>query len=257
MTPVSDLWHMQGCRVLVTGASSGIGRAAAILLGSLGASVLLNGRDSERLSDTLAQMPGDGHAVVAFDLGDCDRIPGWLNQTAKDHGPLAGIAHCAGAQLTYPLRATSWDHIEKLARLDSGAAIALARGFRQKGVLAEGGGSLVLLSSAAGLVGEPARAAYSASKAALFGLVRSLAVELAREKVRVNCIAPGVVETPMWNQTKRALTEEQARAIEEKHPLGLGAPEDVASAIAFLLADTGRWITGTTLVVDGGFTAGR
>lgn len=248
---------MQGRRVLVTGASSGIGRASARLLGSLGASVILGGRDTQRLSAALAEMPGNHHAISAFDLADCDSIPTWLKSLSERHGPLAGIAHCAGVQLTYPLRATTWDHVEKLVRVDIGAAVGLARGLRQKGVLAEGGGSIVFLSSAAGLVGEPARAAYSASKAALVGLVRSLAVEIARDKVRVNCVAPGVVETAMWEQTKRALTGEQAHEIEAKHPLGLGAPEDVANAVAFLLADTSRWITGTTLVVDGGFTACR
>jgi NAD(P)-dependent dehydrogenase (short-subunit alcohol dehydrogenase family) len=247
---------MDGRRVLVTGASSGIGRATAVLLSELGASVVLVGRNEERLAETASQLKGSGHQLASFDLAETDAIPAWVKKLTEQGGSLDGLAHCAGLQLTYPLRATTWNHVEELMRLNVGAALALARGLRQKGANT-GSGSVVLLSSAAGLVGEPARAAYSASKAAVVGLSRSLAVELARENIRVNCVAPGVVETPMWEETKRSLTPEQAEEIAKKHPLGVGQPRDVASAIAFLLSDAGRWITGTTLVVDGGFIAGK
>ena len=112
-----------------------------------------------------------------------------------------------------------------------------------------------MISSVAGLVGRPAIASYTASKAALIGFARSAASELAHQGIRVNCVAPGFVETEMTDEVRGGLTTEQFAALEKLHPLGLGKPRDVALSIAFLLADTGRWITGTTLSVDGGFAA--
>jgi NAD(P)-dependent dehydrogenase (short-subunit alcohol dehydrogenase family) len=111
------------------------------------------------------------------------------------------------------------------------------------------------MSSVAATCGEPAISTYSASKAALQGLSRSLSVELARNNIRVNCIAPGHVTTEMSLEFSRQLTSEQYDIIVSKHPLGLGKPEDIASAAAFLVSDLSRWITGTTLYVDGGYSA--
>jgi NAD(P)-dependent dehydrogenase (short-subunit alcohol dehydrogenase family) len=104
-------------------------------------------------------------------------------------------------------------------------------------------------------VSRPGLTAYSTSKAALTGLARSLAVELARDRIRVNCVAPAWVRGEMTEQAFSNMTAEQVAQLEQAHPLGLGDPRDVAHAAAFLLADTGRWITGTTLLVDGGYTA--
>jgi NAD(P)-dependent dehydrogenase (short-subunit alcohol dehydrogenase family) len=134
------------------------------------------------------------------------------------------------------------------------AAIMLAKGMRQKEVLASPG-SLVLLSSVVGLVGSAGRSVYSSTKSALVGLTKSLALELARDGLRVNCVAPAFVSTPMFEEAKNRLGAEQVSAIEAAHPLGIGTARDVANSVAFLLADSGRWITGTTLVVDGGYTA--
>ncbi|MEY8198968.1 MAG: SDR family oxidoreductase, partial [Colwellia sp.] len=117
------------------------------------------------------------------------------------------------------------------------------------------GTSLVFITSVAAVCGEPAISTYSASKAALIGLSRSLASELSRNNIRVNCIAPGHVETEMAMEFSKQLTEEQLKSIEDKHPLGLGRPEDVAHAAAFLVSDLSRWVTGTTLFVDGGYSA--
>ena len=130
----------------------------------------------------------------------------------------------------------------------------LAKGFRQKGVHTDSG-SIVLMASVMGLVGAVGRSVYCSSKGAVVGLTKSLALELARDGLRVNCVAPAFVATSMFQEMKTQLGAEQIGAIESAHPLGIGEPRDVAHAIAFLLADTGRWITGTTLVVDGGYTA--
>ncbi len=139
-------------------------------------------------------------------------------------------------------------------RINFTSAVMLTKAFRQTGGSTPGS-SVVFLSSITGMVGRPAISIYSASKAALIGLTKSLAIELARDRVRVNCVAPAFVQSEMSERLREMLTPEQFEAIEKMHPLGLGTARGVANAVAFLLADTGRWITGSVLVVDGGYSA--
>jgi NAD(P)-dependent dehydrogenase (short-subunit alcohol dehydrogenase family) len=245
---------LRGRTILVTGASSGIGRETAILLSKLGARMILVSRNEERLNQTVEQLEGSEHLIKPFDLKAFDNINTWLKSIAKEAGPLQGLVHSAGTQNIQPLRFLSSKDIENSMHLNVNSAIVLAQAFRQKGVSAAGG-SIVFISSVMGLVGQPLRSIYSASKGALIALARSLALELARDKIRVNCVAPAFVKTAMLDKLQAVLTPEQFAAIEVLHPLGFGEPLDIAYAIAFLLADTGRWITGTTLVVDGGYTA--
>jgi len=255
-TPVArtNPLDLTGRMVLVTGASSGLGIAVAQQLAALGARVILTARDPGRLEAAQLTLLGSGHAVEAFDLSAPDTLVPWMMQLAQRHGPLHGAVHSAGTMITRPLRMLNGADCDNLMRLNVTAAAALAKGFRQKGVNASGG-SIVFLASIMGLVGQPAQSLYSATKGALIAMTRSLALELAREKIRVNCVAPAVVEAGMSSQLKNASTPEQWAKIVAQHPLGLGRPEDVAHAVAFLIADTSRWITGTTLVVDGGYTA--
>ncbi|MBV8135452.1 MAG: SDR family oxidoreductase, partial [Deltaproteobacteria bacterium] len=135
------------------------------------------------------------------------------------------------------------------------SSLLLARGFSHKAVRDPAGGSIVFLSSVIAFSGKPAVSVYGATKAALMGLTKSLAVELAPDRVRVNSIAPGFVETEMFEEARAVMTDEQVEALRQAHPLGFGSARDVAHAVAFLLADTGRWITGSTLIVDGGYSA--
>jgi NAD(P)-dependent dehydrogenase (short-subunit alcohol dehydrogenase family) len=245
---------MTGRTVLVTGASSGIGRATAVLLSRVGARLVLVGRNAERLAQTHGQLEGYGHRIEQMDLSAVDGLPGWLKALAAASGPLHGLVHCAGVHKLRPLRGLKAQTIDEVMRINVGAAISLAGGFCQKGVGAPGG-SIVFLSSVAGLVGQAGTAAYAASKGAIIALTKALAVELAREGIRVNCVAPGVVKTEMGQGLLGALTPAQSTALEAMHLLGFGGARDVAHAVAFLLADTARWITGTALVVDGGYTA--
>jgi NAD(P)-dependent dehydrogenase (short-subunit alcohol dehydrogenase family) len=189
-----------------------------------------------------------------MDLEQIHIIPSWLKKVSGQYGPLDGLVHCAGMQLIRPLRFLKEDDVTKIVRVNLEASIALAKGFRHKAVRAEYAG-IVFVSSVVGLVGQSGTAAYSASKGALISLTKSLSLELAQEHIRVNCVAPAVVNTEMTARFKAELTEEQFAAIEKMHPLGIGEALDVSYAIAFLLGDTGRWITGTTLVVDGGYSA--
>jgi len=246
--------NLSGRRILVTGASSGLGRETAILLGELNARVILVARDHSRLQETLRQIPGEGHVVAPFDLADSDAIPAWLRTVTAESGPLNGLVHSAGVRHTLPLRVLTAAKFEELMRINLTSAAMLAKAFQQRGC-STAPSALVFLSSVAGFAGSPAISAYSASKAGLIGLTKSLALELAREGIRVNSVAPGFVRTEMWDRQREMSTPEQLQTIEEMHPLGLGAARDVANAVAFLLAETGRWITGSVLVVDGGYSA--
>jgi NAD(P)-dependent dehydrogenase (short-subunit alcohol dehydrogenase family) len=245
---------MTNRRILVTGASSGIGRETAVLLSQLGARVILVGRNRSRLEETLSLLEGLGHRVEPYDLAALDEIPAWLKSLSQEFGAISGLVHSAGLQMTLPLHRVTAVQVSKLVEINLTAAIMLAKGLRQKEVLASPG-SLVLLSSVVGLVGSIGMSVYSSTKSALVGLTKSLALELARDGLRVNCVAPAFVSTPMFEEAKNRLGAEQISAIEAAHPLGIGTARDVANSVAFLLADSGRWITGTTLVVDGGYTA--
>jgi len=245
---------LEGRNIIVTGASSGIGKDTACFLSKLGARIVLVGRDIGRLNECCNLLEGEGHRIEAFDLSAVDDIPQWIKKIAEEMGPLNGLVHSAGIYLIRPLRATSRRNFEDLMHINVTAAFCLVKGFRQKGVFAQNS-SVVFLSSVMGMVGQPGLAAYCSSKGALIALAKSLALELAKDKIRVNCVCPGNVETNMAEKLRETLTSEQFDAIESMHPLGMGTTEDIANAIAFLLADTGRWITGSSLVVDGGYTA--
>jgi NAD(P)-dependent dehydrogenase (short-subunit alcohol dehydrogenase family) len=247
---------MTGRAVLVTGASSGLGRDIAVLLSQLGARVVLSGRREEGLRETLQAMEGAGHVVEPFDVGRVDEIPAWMSGVAKRTGPFAGLVHSAGIQTTKPLRMLTAAHVDESLRINVASAFGLVKGFRQRGVCTPPRASVVILTSVMGLVGAPGQTLYSATKGALVAMARSLGLELARDGITVNCVAPGVVDSGMGERAKTVLTEEAYSALTGNQVLGVGTGRDVANAVAFLLADTGRWITGTTLVVDGGYSAG-
>ena len=245
---------LSGKTVLVTGASSGLGRATSILLSQLGARVILVARNLETLAETQKEMAGEGHRLYSVDLMQPDSIPAWMKELAQKIGPLDGLVHCAGVHSARPLRMITTETMNQVMQVSVNAGMALAKGFRQKGVVAESG-SIVLLSSVVGLVGQAGVSAYAASKGAVIAITKSLAVELAAEKIRVNCIVPAVVRTAMTDKLFSMMSPEQVRAIEAQHLLGLGEPADIANAIAFLLSQASRWVTGTHLIVDGGYTA--
>lgn len=246
---------MTGRRVMVSGASSGLGRATAILLSQLGAQLILVARHRDRLEQTREMLTGTDHCVVERDLGaDIESIPKWMKEVVETTGPLDGLVHCAGVISVSPLRVLSLARLTEIMNVNFNAAVLLTKGFRQRGISA-GPGSIVLLSSVAGLIGQRGLTAYCASKGAMIALVRSAALELADENIRINCVAPGLIETEMGSQHEENLPDEKVAQLRQGHPLGVGRAVDVANAVAFLVADTGRWITGSTLVVDGGYLA--
>ncbi|MGN6208076.1 SDR family NAD(P)-dependent oxidoreductase [Asticcacaulis sp.] len=245
---------LAGRTILITGATSGIGRATAIYLSKLGARVVASGRNQARLDETLAALEGDVHIGRLFDLADLDAIVPWLKALCAEIGPLNGIAHCAGVQATRPIQAVKPDFVMDVLTQNLGAALMLAQGFRLKACHGSPA-SLVYCSSSAALKTAPGNVVYAASKGGIVSAVKGLGVELVRDGVRVNAVAPAMVDTPMSDQFRTILSEENFQRVVDMHPLGLGRPDDVAAAIAFLLADTSRWITGSILSVDGGFLA--
>jgi NAD(P)-dependent dehydrogenase (short-subunit alcohol dehydrogenase family) len=242
-------------RVLITGASSGIGRATALLLSRLGAQLILVGRSRDGLNEVLQTLEGCGHCAELFDLCDLDAIQNQVNRMASNAGPLAGLVHSAGVQVTKPLRYLSLADQKTMMDLNYVAALALVKAFRHKSVHANPA-SVVLVSSVMGLVGQKGQTAYAASKGALLSATRAMSLELAEEGIRINCVCPGVVEdTAMTQRARTLLTTEQIEVMRAQHPLGTGNAMDVAYSIAYLLGDAARWITGTALTVDGGYSA--
>jgi NAD(P)-dependent dehydrogenase (short-subunit alcohol dehydrogenase family) len=246
---------LTGKTVLVTGASRGIGRATAVFLSRLGARIVIAGRDEEQLSQTISQMEGSGHLARSFDLNQVEALPGWIKAVAAEAGPLYGLVHSAGVVMNRPLKGLTYQNLLDIQRVNVDAAIMLSKGFRQKDVYEAAGSSVVYLSSVMAYKSKPALAAYAATKGALLSLAKTLALELASQKIRVNCVCPGLVRTAMVEELEEKLLPEQLEKLYAEYPLGLGEPEDVAYAIACLLAPAARWITGSALVLDGGYTS--
>lgn len=246
-------WNLSDRHFIVTGASSGIGQAVARLFDRLGARLTLVDRDRDGLDASMEGCQGCGHSLVQFDLRDVEGVDGLVRDAVGRSGPLNGIVHSAGIQSVMPAKGLSRANWSEIFAINAESGLALAKSLAGRKTYAGAHGSVVFISSIMGLAGSPGAVAYSMSKAALHGITRSLALEFAPRKIRVNSVAPGFVRTPLLERTSRLWDEDQRSAVEALHPLGFGRPEDIANAVAFLCCDTGQWITGTVLVVDGGY----
>jgi len=251
---MTDSFSLKDKTVLITGASSGIGQSCAIECSRAGATVLAFGRNKDRLKKTLDQLYTEGR-LFSVDLNDTEAVDEVMKSLEEEGSIINGVIYSAGISTTLPLRMITPDKIQPIFETNVSSAIYLAKWATRKKFVPEDGSSLVFLSSVMGSVGESGKTMYSLSKGAILAASRSMAVELASKKIRVNCISPGVVETPMSDGAVYSRNEEARRKIEDLHPLGLGAPVDVANAAIYLLSDAAKWVTGTNLFVDGGYTA--
>lgn len=239
-------FSLQGKTILVTGASSGLGQQIAITCSRRGARLVITGRDATRLRETMDQLDGHGHAQVIADLAS----PEHRERVALACGNVDGLVLCIGGQMLSPIRQLREELMNAMYQTHFLAPVMLVQRLLQIGSIAKQG-SIVFMLSTSAHIGTRGVGPYSAMKSALLGIIRCLAIEVAPRKVRVNGISPSAVPTPqLWgedNEENAPLMKERAR-----HPLGLGTPHDVANAAVYMLSDASRWVTGTTLVMDGG-----
>lgn len=248
------LFSLKGKKILITGASSGIGSSVAKLASQQGGACIINGRNEERLNQTLNSLKGEGHIAIVSDLKEGNGTE-LVKKAVKQAGPLNGFVHCAGIEKTLPFRATQIPELREIMAINLETFWEITQELIKSKNYEKEKLSVVGISSVAALYGAPGKTAYAASKGALISLIKSLAAEYANKKLRFNCICPGYVDTPMLDVVKRLYkTEEEfVLSIASKHPLGLGSPEDVASAVIYLFSDAARWVTGSVLNVDGGY----
>lgn len=241
-------FNLAGKSILVTGASSGIGRQTAITCANMGARVVITGRDVARLEDTLSNLEGEGHVAFAADLTDGSAIAALTDKCEVLHG----VAHCAGISMMAPFRMASEKTIDAVFKTNFQAPVLLTQRLLARRQIANGG-SIVFISSTAAHIGTIATSMYAASKGALVPAARALGLEVAgKQKIRVNCISPGYVNTPLLDGINNGVASIKHNY--DLAPLGLGEPEDIANAVVFLMADASKWITRSTLIVDGGLT---
>ena len=242
-------FRLDGKTILVSGASSGLGRQTAISCSRMGAKLFITGRDSERLAVTRAELSGDGHRVAVADLTLADDI----NRLVDECGKIDGVFHGAGVRGLAPIKQISEKFVQHVFASNYFAPMLLTQRLLSKRSIQQGG-SIVFMSSTAAHLGVHGVGVYSGTKAALLASMRCLANEQGRNNIRANCLSPDLVETPMVVTIDTVDTKEWIEMQRNRHPLGLGAPEDVANAAIYLLSDASRWVTGTTLIMDGGVT---
>lgn len=242
---MSDAGRFEGARILVVGATGSLGGAIARSLAASGAQLCLSGRDAVKLDAIASELSGE---VFSCDLMSADD----RTELARALDVLDGVVFSAGIAPVAPVRYLKDADLGACLQLNTEAPLLLIRDLLKKKKLNRGA-SIVCLSSVAAARGAAGYAAYSASKAALEASARCLALELVPKGMRVNCVAPGMIEGEMADSAAERISGEALAAHLKAYPLGAGRPSDVASAVVFLLSGESRWITGVTLPVDGGF----
>ena len=239
-------FSLEGKIILVTGASSGIGRGIAVTCSKMGATVIINGRNRERLQETLSQMEGEKHLVAVGDLTDSNSLLTMVELLPK----LDGVVQCAGMGQRKPCKDLHLDDVNQVMDVNFKAPVMLqAELLRQKKI--NKGASIVFVASIASWSPSFGNSVYSASKGAIISYANCLALELAPRKIRVNCISPAMVWTDLI--LADGTDEEQLKEDEQKYPLKrYGQPDDIANLAVYMLSDASTWMTGSNVKISGG-----
>lgn len=243
-------FSLVGKCVLVTGASSGIGRAIAIECSKMGANLILTARNRERLEETLSQCAGSGHAYICADLSSDEAISELVSTVGQK---LDGVVQCAGYTIPKPFQFITAEEMNGIMKVNFESPILLTQQLLKKKKL-EKGASIVFVSSISGVyISAVAGTLYSASKAALNGGMKGIAIELASKGIRVNSVNPGMIATDIFKDG--SISQEQLEEDTKRYPLKrYGKPEEVAYGVIYLLSDASSWSTGSNLLIDGGYT---
>lgn len=242
-------YSLEGKKILVTGSSSGIGRATAILCSQLGASVIITGRNESRLKETFSHLEGENHKFIVADLATSEGLSFLINETTE----LDGLVNNAGINKILPLQFINEEELMNTMQINALSPILLTQGLIKKKRIKKGG-SVVFVSSIAGHTrSSVGNSMYCASKGTISGFVKCISKELIIKKIRCNEVLPGQIDTSIMSQG--AVTDEQMAIVASSIPMKrLGNPEEIANGIAFLLSDAASYITGSSLIIDGGLS---
>ena len=245
-------FSLEGKTVLVTGASSGIGRGIAVECSRMGAKVVINGRNKERLQKTFDQLEGEGHIQIVADLSIQEDIERLANEVPE----LNGFVNSAGIPKICPVKRIDRQTLEEIMNVNAFGPILLTSQLLRKKKLQKKS-SIVLIASISGVcMANTGEGPYAATKAALAGYTKTAAFELAAQGTRVNTICPGLVPTEILTLSNEMFSEDQLKeTMYGRYPLKrVGTPEDIANGAIYLLSDASSWVTGINLVIDGGYT---
>lgn len=242
-------FSLKGKTILVTGASSGIGKATAIECSKLSANVVITGRNKQRLQETLDMMEGEHNIMIVADLTDEGSLISLIEQCPT----LDGLVNNAGSTIMTPTQFISREKLTQVLEVNTIAPILLTQMLLKKKKLGKGS-SIVVTDSISGVkIASPGNVLYSTSKSAINGFVKNAALDLAGKKIRVNAVCPGMIETHILDDG--SVSAEDIAEDMKKYPIGrYGKPEEVAYAIIYLLSDASSFTTGASIVIDGGFT---
>lgn len=247
-----NLIDLREKQILITGASSGMGAETARLCAKLGAKIILVARNEEKLNNVLDELEGNEHKCYSFDLENVNEIESFIKGVINECGAIDGFVHSAGIGSTRPIKLLKPDIMLSVMNVNYFSFVEIIRCITKRKCFNEGL-SIVGVSSISSKQGNQAKTAYCASKAAMDASVRCLAKELADKKIRVNTVNPALIRTSIFEQfLENGRDSEDAENIVKRQYLGIGDPIDVAGMIAYLLSDTAKFITGTSIDIDGG-----
>ncbi len=248
-------FELRNKNIVITGASSGIGRQCAITCSQLGANVILIALEEDKLQQTMQIVSEGNNLYYSQDITKFEEIDKIISDAVSKIGKISGFIHSAGMEMTLPLNVLKPEHFIQTYSVNVISAFEISRRISHKKHIDEAGGSFVFIASIMSDFGQAGKIGYCSSKGALVAGARAMALELVPKKIRVNCISPAVVKTEMSQKLLNSLTPEAQGEIIRMHPMGVGEPLDVANGCAFLLSEASKWITGINLYIDGGYGA--